>query len=143
MIHRVTETVIPDLAMFCNAYVSNGVLVLNTEGGLAGFVVRNALSRLWSIDVPVALGACVSSNGQLLVASRSGTLLRVAIADGSKEAMSELPRKLAWVPPAPDLEPGTSTQSAGSIEHLALLPHGVAFSVSWTNEQASILFRPL
>jgi hypothetical protein len=139
----VTETVIPDLAMFCNAHVSSGVLVLNTEDGLAGFVVRNALSRSWSIDVPVALGQCVSSNGQLLVASRGGTLLRVAFADGSKETLTELPRKLAWVPPAPDLKPGASTRSAGSIEDLALLPRGVAFSVSWSSEQASILFRPL
>jgi PQQ-like domain len=137
------ETVINDLAMFCPAYVSSGVLVLNTQGGLAGFDVQNDLHRLWSIEVPVALGACVAADRKLLVASSNGTLLRVAFADGSKETISELPRKLAWVPPAPDLEPGTYTQSAGSIEHLALLPRGVAFSVSWSNEQASILFHPL
>jgi hypothetical protein len=137
------ETVINDLAMFCPAYVSNGVLVLNTQGGLAGFDVQNDLDRLWSIDKPVALGACVAADGKLLVASSDGTLLRVAFADGSTETVSELSRTLTWVPPAPDLGPGLHIASAGSIEHLALLPRAVAFSVSWSSDRASILFRPL
>jgi hypothetical protein len=128
--------------MFCRPYVSNGVLVLDTQGGLAGFDVENNLQRLWSIEAPIALGACVSEEGHLLVATRNGELLRVAFANGQKKTLVHLPQRLAWVPPAPDLQPGVHSESAGAIERLALLPGGVAFSVSWSNDQAAIQFHP-
>jgi outer membrane protein assembly factor BamB len=137
------ETVIDDLAMSCPALVSNGVLVLTTQGGLAGFDVRDGLQRIWSVEVPVVFEGCVAANGRIVVASRRGTLVRVDAADGRRETLVELSRTLAWVPPAPDLEPGTHTTSAGSIVHLALLPRGVGVSVSWSSARASILFRPL
>jgi hypothetical protein len=72
---------------------------LDTQGGLAGFDVENNLQRLWSIEAPIALGACVSEDGHLLVATRNGELLRVAFANGQKKTLVHLPQRLAWVPP--------------------------------------------
>ena len=137
-----SETSIDDLAMFCPAHASIGVLVLDTQRGLAGFDIENGLKRLWSIEAPVAMGTCIPQDGHLLVATRNGELLRVAFADGRKETLMRLPRKQVWVPPAPDLSPGVRSESTGAIEHLVSLPGGVAFSVSWSSDQAAIQFHP-
>jgi hypothetical protein len=137
-----TGTVVSDLEMACPAVMSDGVLVLTTQGGLAGFDVRNGVQRLWSVDVPVVFEGCAAADGQVVVASRNGTLERVAVADGRHETLFELSKTDTWVPPAPDLEPGVYSSSAGSITHVALLPRGVAFSVTWSNARASVLFRP-
>lgn len=137
-----TETVINDLAMFCRPYVSNGVLVLDTQEGLAGFDVENDLRRLWSIEEPIVLGTCISEDGHLLIATQVGELLRIDFATGQQETLVHLPQRLVWVPPAPDLQPGVHSESTGAIEHLEVLPGGVAFSVSWSNDRAAIQFHP-
>jgi outer membrane protein assembly factor BamB len=137
-----SETSIDDLAMFCPTHASGGVLVLDTQHGLAGFDIENGLKRRWSIEAPVAMGTCILQDGHLLVATQNGELLRVAFTDGRKETLMRLPRKQVWVPPAPDLSPGVHGESAGAIEHLVSLPGGVAFSVSWSSDRAVIQFHP-
>jgi PQQ-like domain len=138
-----SETSIDDLAMFCPAHVSSGVLVLDTQRGLAGFDTLNGMKRLWSIEAPVAMGRCIPHDGHLLVATRNGKLLRVAFADGRKETLVRLPQRQVWVPPAPDLRPGVHSESTGTIEHLVSLPGGAVFSVSWSNDQAAVQNHPL
>jgi hypothetical protein len=137
-----SETSIDDLAMFCPAHVSGGLLVLDTQHGLAGFDIASGLKRRWSIDAPVAMGACIRQNGNLLVATRNGELLRVALADGRTETLMRLPRKQIWVPPAPDLSPGVHSESTMAIEHLVALPGGIAFSASGSKDRAVIQFHP-
>lgn len=138
----VNDTVIADLAMFCPAHVTDDVLVLETPGGLVAFDVENDFERSWALDAPVATGACAPDNGHLVVGTRGGTLLRVALADGHTETLVELPRRLAWVPPAPDLEPSIHEESEGTIESLALLPQGVAFSVTKPARGTNVYFHP-
>ncbi|MEY9697558.1 outer membrane protein assembly factor BamB [Bradyrhizobium diazoefficiens] len=137
-----SETSIDDLAMYCPAHVSRGVLVLDTQRGLTGFDIKNGLKRLWSIETPIAMGTCIAQDEHLLVATRDGELLRVAFADGGNETLIRLPREQAWVPPAPDLPPGVHSESKGAIEHLVSLPGGTAFSVVWSSDQAAIQFHP-
>jgi hypothetical protein len=137
-----SETSIDDLAMFCPAHVLGSLLVLDTLHGLAGFDIVSGLKRRWSIDAPVATGACLRQNGDLLVATRNGELLRVALADGRTETLMRLPRKQIWVPPAPDLSPGVHSESAMAIEHLVALPGGIAFSASGSKDRAVIQFHP-
>jgi len=136
------DSAIRDLAMFCPAHVSGGVLVLDTQGGLAGFDLADRLSLLWTLQARVAFGACIAQDGHLVVATRDGALLRVAIADGRARTLLQMPSKTVWVPPAPDLSPGVHTEPAGAIEHLAILPQGVAFSVRWSADHAAIQLRP-
>ena len=136
-----SETPIDDLAMFCPAYASGGVLVVDTQRGLAGFDIVTGLKRRWSIDAPVALGTCIRQDGHLVVATRHGELLRVSLADGGTETIIGLPRKPVWVAPAPDISPGVHSESTGEIEHLLSLPGGVAFSVSWSADRAALQFR--
>jgi hypothetical protein len=131
-------TRIDDLAMFCPAHAADGVLVLDTQRGLAGFDIGNGLRRLWSVEAPVAMGSCLPRGGDLLVATRDGELLRVACADGRVEVLMRLPRKQAWVPPAPDLAPGGHSESMGAIDHLVSLPDGIALSVAWPGGHAAI-----
>jgi len=137
-----SETSIPDLAMFCPAYASGGVLVLDTQRGLAGFDIVSVLKRRWSIEAPVAMGTWVRQDGHLLVATRSGELLRVALADGRKETLIRLPRKPIWVPPAPDASPGVHSESTLEIDNLVSLPGGVAFSAHSSRDRAVIQFHP-
>lgn len=136
----VTETNVDDLAMFCPAHVFEDVLVLDTSDGLAGFDIAGALQRVWSINAPVTTGACLADGGYLLISAWQGTLLRVAVADGKSEVLFELPRKRTLVPPAPNLDSTSHIESVGVIEHLAIMPHGIAFSVTWSKERAAIQF---
>ncbi len=136
-----STTLIDDLAMYCPAHAAGGVLVLDTRRGLAGFDIGNGLKRLWSVEARVVMGTCIFQDGHLLVATRDGALLRVAVADGRKEVLMRLPRRQAWTPPAPDLSPGVHGESIGAIAHLVSLPGGVAFSVSWPSGRAAIQFH--
>lgn len=136
----VTETNVEDLAMFCPAHVVEDVLVLDTSNGLAGFNIAGPLQRVWSIDAPVTTGACVAADRYLLVSVWQGTLLRVAVTDGKSEVLFELPRKKTLVPPAPNLDSTSHIESVGVIEHLAVMPGGIAFSVTWSKERATIQF---
>jgi hypothetical protein len=136
----VTETSVDDLAMFCPAHVFDDLLVLDTSNGLAGFNIAGPLQRSWSIDAPMTTGACVAADRYLLVSAWQGTLLRVAVADGKSEVLFELPRKRTLVPPAPSLDSTSHMESVGVIEHLAVMPHGIAFSVTWSKEHATIQF---
>jgi hypothetical protein len=135
------DTMVDDLAMYCPAHAAGGVLVLDTRRGLSGFDLGNGLQRLWSIEVPVAMGSCIPEDGHLLLATRKGELLRVACADGRTETLMRLPSRAVWVPPAPDLAPGVHLESIGEIGHLISLPDGLAFSVSWPSGRAAIAFH--
>jgi hypothetical protein len=136
-----SKTSIGDLAMYCPAHFSNGVLVLDTQRGLAGFDIEKDLARRWSIEAPIAPGACVSQNNHVLVATTRGEVVRIMVADGKKEVLVRLPRTQVWVPPAPDLPAGIHSESEGVIEHLAYLPEGVAFSVVRSRDRAAIQFN--
>jgi len=135
-----TEMIINDLAMFCPSHVSQDVLVLDTSTGLAGFKMADTLQRWWSIDVSITLGVCVTRGGDILVSAWRGTLLRVAFESGQSEVLLRLPEKTVWIPPAPNLEPGRHSESTGVIEHLAVSRNGIAFSVTWSKDQAAIQF---
>jgi len=135
-----TETNVDDLAMFCPAHVFEDVLVLDTSNGLAGFNIAGPLQRVWSIDAPATTGACVAADRYLLVSAWQGTLLRVAVADGKSEVLFELPRKRTLVPPAPNLDSTSHIESVGVIEHLAEMPGGIVFSVTWSKDRAVIQF---
>jgi hypothetical protein len=135
------DTLVDDLAMYCPAHAAAGVLVLDTQRGLAGFDIGNRLRRLWSVEAAVAMGSCIPEDGHLLLATPKGELLRIACADGRAETLMRLPSRAVWVPPAPDLAPGVHLESIGAIGHLVSLPEGLAFSVSWPSGRAAIAFH--
>lgn len=138
-----TETIINDLAMFCPSHVWNDVLVIDTSTGLAGFNMADKLQRLWSIDAPITTGTCIATDGTLSVSAWQGTLLRVVVKSHQSEILLKLPEKTVWVPPAPDLEPGSYVEGLGIIEHLSAVPNGIAFSVTWSKDRASIQLIPV